>query len=166
MESFAHPNQEDTVSGRVGTTSATGRPNRVTRTGAPVRRTSSRTAKHVALNFEIGISRIFNLYHSPIPWSECRIRACAEPAMPPGSLVSKLKPPKEAVLSFVELPRPLQKSGVIGKCGVAGFPLFTSVDLQATVYYALGIDPDMVVLNHLNQPRELLKGKVVADLWS
>jgi len=39
-------------------------------------------------------------------------------------------------------------------------------DLLATVYYALGIDPDMVVLNHLNQPRELVKGKVVADLWS
>jgi len=28
------------------------------------------------------------------------------------------------------------------------------------------LDPDMVVLNHLNQPRELVKGKVVADLWS
>ncbi len=32
-----------------------------------------------------------------------------------GSHVSKLKPPKEAVLPFVELPRPLQESGVIGK---------------------------------------------------
>src|SRR5712671_254176 len=39
-------------------------------------------------------------------------------------------------------------------------------DLLATVYYALGIDPDMVLLNHLNQPRELVKGKVVRDLWS
>src|SRR5438132_267670 len=39
-------------------------------------------------------------------------------------------------------------------------------DLLATVYYALGIDPDMIVLNHLNQPRELVKGKVVSDLWS
>jgi hypothetical protein len=39
-------------------------------------------------------------------------------------------------------------------------------DLLATVYYALGIDPDMVVLNHLNQPRELVKGKIVSDLWS
>jgi uncharacterized protein (DUF1501 family) len=39
-------------------------------------------------------------------------------------------------------------------------------DLLATTYYALGIDPDMVVLNHLNQPRELVKGKIVADLWS
>ena len=39
-------------------------------------------------------------------------------------------------------------------------------DLLATIYYALGIDPDMIVLNHLNQPRELVKGKVVAELWS
>ena len=39
-------------------------------------------------------------------------------------------------------------------------------DLLATVYYALGIDPDMEIRNHLNQPRELVKGKVVVDLWS
>jgi hypothetical protein len=39
-------------------------------------------------------------------------------------------------------------------------------DLLATVYYALGIDPDMEVRNHLNQPRELVKGKIVTDLWS
>src|SRR6266567_1423674 len=39
-------------------------------------------------------------------------------------------------------------------------------DLLATVYYALGIDPDMEIRNHLNQPRELVKGKVVHDLWS
>jgi hypothetical protein len=70
MECFEHPSQEGTVSGLVGTTSATGRPNRVTRMGAPVRRTSSRTAKHVTLNLEIAMSRISNLYHSPIPWSE------------------------------------------------------------------------------------------------
>jgi uncharacterized protein (DUF1501 family) len=38
-------------------------------------------------------------------------------------------------------------------------------DLLATVYYALGINPGMEVLNHLNQPRELVKGKVLADLW-
>src|ERR1017187_5569621 len=75
MECFAHPSQEESVSGLVGTTSATGRPNRVTRTGAPVRRTSSRTAKHVALNLEIAISRIFNLYHSPIPWSSKEVAA-------------------------------------------------------------------------------------------
>ena len=34
-------------------------------------------------------------------------------------------------------------------------------DLLATVYWSLGIDPDMTVLNHLNQPRELVKGKPV-----
>jgi hypothetical protein len=39
-------------------------------------------------------------------------------------------------------------------------------DLLATIYYALGIDPDMEVLNHLKQPRELVKGKIVRDLWS
>src|ERR1039457_148383 len=38
-----------------------------------------------------------------------------------GSHVSKLKPPAEAVLPFVELPRPLQESGIIGKGGSAGF---------------------------------------------
>ena len=74
-ECFAQTSQEDNVSGLVGTTSATGRPNLVTRTGAPVRRTSSRTARHVALNLEIAISRIFNLYHSPIPWSEYHLAA-------------------------------------------------------------------------------------------
>ena len=38
-----------------------------------------------------------------------------------GSHVSKLQPPKDAVLPFVELPRPLQESGIIGKGGAAGF---------------------------------------------
>ena len=35
-------------------------------------------------------------------------------------------------------------------------------DLLATVYFTLGIDPDMEVLNHLNQPRELVKGKPIS----
>src|SRR5881396_3182874 len=39
-------------------------------------------------------------------------------------------------------------------------------DLLATVYFALGIDPDMEVRNHLNQPRELVKGTPVMGLWS
>jgi uncharacterized protein (DUF1501 family) len=39
-------------------------------------------------------------------------------------------------------------------------------DLLATTYYALGIDPDTTVLNHLNQPRELVKGKTIPELWS
>lgn len=39
-------------------------------------------------------------------------------------------------------------------------------DLLATVYYALGIDPTMEIFNHLNQPRELVKGEPVHGLWS
>ena len=39
-------------------------------------------------------------------------------------------------------------------------------DLLATVYYSLGIDPDMEIRNHLNQPRELVKGKPLAELWA
>ena len=38
-----------------------------------------------------------------------------------GSNVIKLKPPTEAMLPFVMLPRPLQESNVIGKAGNAGF---------------------------------------------
>src|SRR5499427_2755586 len=38
-----------------------------------------------------------------------------------GSQVSKIKPPHDPVLPFVELPRPLQESGIIGKGGSAGF---------------------------------------------
>ncbi len=38
-----------------------------------------------------------------------------------GSHISKLKPMKDAMLPFVELPRPLQESGIIGKGGAAGF---------------------------------------------
>src|SRR3954465_6542112 len=38
-----------------------------------------------------------------------------------GSHISKLKPPTEPVLPFVEMPRPLQESNVIGKGGAAGF---------------------------------------------
>ncbi|MEW5974217.1 MAG: DUF1501 domain-containing protein [Acidobacteriota bacterium] len=39
-------------------------------------------------------------------------------------------------------------------------------NLLATVYFSLGIDPEMEVLNHLNQPRELVKGTPLLDLWS
>jgi len=38
-------------------------------------------------------------------------------------------------------------------------------DLLATVYFSLGIDPAMEILNHLNQPRELVQGKPLTDLW-
>jgi hypothetical protein len=39
-------------------------------------------------------------------------------------------------------------------------------DLVATVYYALGIDPDMEVLNDLNQPRELVKGTPLLKVFA
>jgi len=39
-------------------------------------------------------------------------------------------------------------------------------DLLAITYYALGIDLDTEIRNHLNQPKELVKGKVVTELWS
>lgn len=39
-------------------------------------------------------------------------------------------------------------------------------DLLASIYFALGIDPTMEVLNHLNQPRELVKGKILTDFWA
>ncbi|MBI1902750.1 MAG: DUF1501 domain-containing protein [Planctomycetia bacterium] len=34
-------------------------------------------------------------------------------------------------------------------------------DLLATIYHSVGIDPATIVYNHLNQPRELVKGEVV-----
>ncbi len=39
-------------------------------------------------------------------------------------------------------------------------------DILATIYHALGIAPDTIIYNHLNQPRELVKGKVVTGLFS
>ena len=38
-------------------------------------------------------------------------------------------------------------------------------DLLATIYYALGIDPNQEIYNHLAQPRDLVKGKPLMDLW-
>jgi len=38
-------------------------------------------------------------------------------------------------------------------------------DLLATIYHALGIDPATIVHNHLNQPRELVKGEAVLELF-
>jgi len=38
-------------------------------------------------------------------------------------------------------------------------------DLVATIYYALGIDPNTMVLNDLKQPRELVKGEPLLKLF-
>jgi Protein of unknown function (DUF1501) len=39
-------------------------------------------------------------------------------------------------------------------------------ELLATIYHSVGIKPDTIVYNHLNQPRELVKGEVVTGLLS
>ena len=38
-------------------------------------------------------------------------------------------------------------------------------ELLATIYHAFGIDPDTIVYNHLNQPRELVKAEAVRRLF-
>ncbi len=38
--------------------------------------------------------------------------------------------------------------------------------LLATIYHAFGIDPDTIVYNHLNQPRELVKAHAVNELFA
>jgi Protein of unknown function (DUF1501) len=39
-------------------------------------------------------------------------------------------------------------------------------ELLATIYHAFGIDPATIVLNHLNQPRELVKAEAVGRLFA
>ncbi len=39
-------------------------------------------------------------------------------------------------------------------------------ELLATIYHAVGIDPETIVYNHLNQPRELVKAKPVSALFA
>ena len=51
--------------------------------------------------------------------------------------------------------------------GTASAPLDNPVhprDLLATIYHSVGINPDTIVHNHLNQPRELVKGSVVRGI--
>ncbi len=39
-------------------------------------------------------------------------------------------------------------------------------ELLATIYHAFGIDPETIVYNHLNQPRELVKAAAVTKLFA
>lgn len=39
-------------------------------------------------------------------------------------------------------------------------------ELLATIYHSFGIDPETIVYNHLNQPRELVKAKAVTQLFA
>src|SRR5262249_24820440 len=65
--------------------------------------------------------------------------------------------------------RPGLKRGYAhGKSGkTASAPLENPVhptELLATIYHSVGVKPDTIVYNHLNQPRELVKGEVVTGI--
>lgn len=62
----------------------------------------------------------------------------------------------------------VKRAFVYGKSDkTASAPLENPVhpcDLLATIYHSVGIDPSTIVYNHLNQPRELVKGEVVTGI--
>ena len=64
----------------------------------------------------------------------------------------------------------IKRAHVHGKSDATGSaPLEDPVhprDLLATIYHAVGIRSDTLVYNHLNQPRELVKGSPVMDLFA
>jgi hypothetical protein len=39
-------------------------------------------------------------------------------------------------------------------------------ELLASIYHAFGIEPETIVMNHLNQPRELVKASAVTGLFA
>jgi hypothetical protein len=63
----------------------------------------------------------------------------------------------------------IKRGFVYGKSdATASAPLDNPVhpnDLLATIYHSFGIAPDTIVYNHLNQPRELVKGSAVSALF-
>ena len=64
----------------------------------------------------------------------------------------------------------VQRGLVYGKSDATGSaPIDAPVhpcDLLATIYHSVGIQPNSIVYNHLNQPRELVKGEVITGLLS
>ena len=64
-----------------------------------------------------------------------------------GSNIIRIKPPKEPMLPFVMLPRPLQESNVVGKGGTAGF-LGRAYDPY--YLYPPGDDLDMTKMDKIN----------------
>ncbi|MCH7728855.1 MAG: DUF1501 domain-containing protein, partial [Planctomycetes bacterium] len=64
-----------------------------------------------------------------------------------GSQIIRLKPPKEPMLPFVMMPRPLQESNVVNKSGTAGF-----LGRQYDPYYLFppGDDMDMTKMDKIN----------------
>lgn len=63
-----------------------------------------------------------------------------------GSHIVRLKPPEAPMLPFVQMPRPLQESGVIGKAGTAGF-LGRAFDPY--FLYPSGDDMDMAKMDRI-----------------
>jgi hypothetical protein len=63
----------------------------------------------------------------------------------------------------------IKRGSVYGKSDATGSaPLETPVhptELLATIYHAVGIYPETIVYNHLNQPRELVKAQAVTGLF-
>ena len=39
------------------------------------------------------------------------------------------------------------------------------IELLATVYHSIGLNPQMTIYNHLNQPREMVKAEAVTSLF-
>ena len=64
----------------------------------------------------------------------------------------------------------IKRGFVYGKSDkTASAPLENSVhptELLATIYHSVGIDPETIVYNHLNQPRELVKAQAVTGLFA
>ena len=63
---------------------------------------------------------------------------------------------------------PVARGAVYGKSDATGSSPAENpvhpVQLLATVYHAMGIDPKTLVYNHLNQPRELVQAEPVLGL--
>jgi uncharacterized protein (DUF1501 family) len=63
----------------------------------------------------------------------------------------------------------IRRGAVYGKSdATASAPLEKPVhpiELLATIYHAVGINPQSIVYNHLNQPRELVKAEAVTALF-
>ena len=64
----------------------------------------------------------------------------------------------------------IKRGAVYGKSDATGSaPIDNPVDPQqllATIYHSMGIDPQTIVFNHLDQPRELVKAEKVDKLFA
>jgi hypothetical protein len=77
-----------------------------------------------------------------------------------GSNIIRLKPPKEPMLPFVMLPRPLQESNVVGKGGTAGF-LGKAYDPYTL--YPPGDDMDMAKMDRISVADLEMRADVYGD---